>query len=78
MKKDFSLLRHATFDIPEQPTRPDPHLAEWREEGTGLYTSNGAVLGIFKRSNPHLPQPDLFIFGLPATFRGAKRSCNFP
>ncbi len=70
MKKVFSLLDHATFGLPDSPTRPDPHLAEWREEGTGLYTSNGAVLGIFKRSRPDLPQPDLFIFGIPAPFRG--------
>ena len=28
------------------------------------------VLGIFKRSNPDLDQPDLFIFGLPFAFRG--------
>ncbi|WP_158222519.1 GMC oxidoreductase [Rhodopirellula sp. MGV] len=70
MKKDFSLLEGATFDIPPNPDQPDPHLRRWREEGTGLYTSNGAVLGIFKRSRPELPQPDLFIFGIPSQFRG--------
>ena len=69
MPKDFSLLDGATFDIPQGQTI-DRHLQEWRAEGTGLYTSNGAVLGIFKRSNPDLDQPDLFIFGLPFDFRG--------
>ena len=46
----------------QNPTKP------WK--AGGLYTSNGAVLGIFKRSNPDLDQPDLFIFGLPFDFRG--------
>ena len=69
MPKDFSLLDGATFDLPQGQT-VDRHLQEWRAEGTGLYTSNGAVLGIFKRSNPDLDQPDLFIFGLPFDFRG--------
>lgn len=66
MAHDFSTLNGASFDI----TQPDPHLRQWREEGTGLYASNGAVLGIFKRSRPELSQPDLFIFGVPADFRG--------
>lgn len=70
MKKTFRLLEGATFNLPEDPGNPDRHLRQWREEGTGLYTSNGAVLGIFKRSRPELTQPDLFIFGVPSEFRG--------
>ena len=70
MKRDFSLLNRATFALPDPDA--DPHLREWREEGTGLYTSNGAVLGIFKRSTPELVQPDLFIFGIPLPFEGYK------
>ena len=70
MPKDFSLLDGATFDLPHGQT-VDRHLKEWRAEGTGLYTSNGAVLGIFKRSNPDLDRPgSSFIFGLPFDFRG--------
>ena len=72
MKKNFSLLDGATFNVPSDPNQPDRHLRRWREEGTGLYTSNGAILGIFKRSSPELPQPDLFIFGVPSDFRGYK------
>jgi choline dehydrogenase-like flavoprotein len=72
MKQDFSLLDGATFALPEDPARPDPQLQQWRKDGTGLYTSNGAVLGIFKRSLPDLAQPDLFIFGIPSTFKGYK------
>ena len=70
MKNDFTLLDGATFKLPEDRDKPDRHLRRWREEGTGLYTSNGAVLGIFKRSRPDLPQPDLFLFGIPSDFRG--------
>lgn len=72
MEEEFSLLDGATFRLPENnnPKGPDTHLKEWRAEGRGLYTSNGAVLGIFKRSRPDLAKPDLFIFGVPLPFYG--------
>jgi choline dehydrogenase-like flavoprotein len=70
MRQEFSLLQGATFSVPQTPDGADAPLREWRKEGTGLYTSNGAVLGILKRSNPDLSQPDLFIFGVPLPFRG--------
>ena len=70
MKKKFELWKHATLKLPTGDAGPDPHLRQWREEGTGLYTSNGAILGIFKRSRPELPKPDLFMFGVPLEFRG--------
>ena len=38
--------------------------------GKGLYTSNGALLGILKRSDRRKPEPDLYIFGLPGFFTG--------
>jgi choline dehydrogenase-like flavoprotein len=73
MNKDFKLLEGAEFRLPsfpDDPTRPDDALKKWREEGKGLYTSNGAVLAVLKRSNPELAQPDLFIFGIPLPFEG--------
>src|SRR5262249_15774351 len=70
MKRDFSLLNGATFRLPDASTQPDPHLRQWRDVGKGLYSSNGAVLGIFKRSRPDPGPPDLFIFGLPLPFEG--------
>ena len=73
MARPFQLLDGATFALPGGSVEPDRHLKEWRAEGRGLYTSNGAVLGIFKRSNPDLEQPDLFIFGLPLPFYGYDR-----
>jgi choline dehydrogenase len=48
----------------------DPALKDWDEKGTGLYATNGAVLGIILRSRPERPEPDLFIFGLPGYFKG--------
>jgi choline dehydrogenase-like flavoprotein len=70
MNEPFSVLRDATFRLPTTHEQPDPQLTQWRKSGTGLYTSNGAVLGIFKRSRPELPKPDLFIFGIPLPFEG--------
>jgi choline dehydrogenase-like flavoprotein len=69
MRQRFRLLEGADFRLPGSAT-PDRHLREWRAAGTGLYTSNGSVLGILKRSRPELEQPDLFIFGLPLPFEG--------
>lgn len=64
----FALLEGATFKLP-LPGEKDPVLAQWRD-GEGLYTSNGTLIGILKRSSPDLPEPDLYIFGLPGYFRG--------
>lgn len=70
MKDDFKLLEGATFEMPGSDGVADPHLEQWRKFGTGLYTSNGAVMGIFKRSRPELAKPDLFLFGIPLPFEG--------
>ncbi len=72
MRQPFSLLSGSTFRLPSKEHPADSHLIEWRERGTGIYATNGAVMGIFKRSRPDLAQPDLFIFGVPADFRGYK------
>lgn len=47
----------------------DPCLAEWRA-GRGVYTSNGVVSAVVKRSVPSRPDPDLIMFGVPGDFRG--------
>jgi choline dehydrogenase-like flavoprotein len=72
MKRNFTLLEGATFNLPKDGAAPDRQLQEWRNFGTGLYATNGAVLGILKRSKPDLAQPDLFIFGVPLPFPGYK------
>ena len=70
LKVDFSALKGATFKPPKPSEQPDPDLLAWQERREGLYTSNGAVLGIITRSSPERPEPDLFIFGLPGFFKG--------
>jgi choline dehydrogenase len=67
--RDFSLLKGATFSPPEANAAPDPAMLEW-EKGKGIYGSNGALLGIVKRSSPAKSIPDLYIFGLPGFFKG--------
>ncbi len=64
---EFSLLRLCSFgDDPQS----DACLDEWANEGTGPYASNGGAIAIIKRSSRELPDPDLFIFGVPGKFAG--------
>jgi choline dehydrogenase len=69
--RDFELLKDATFKPPETGQQGDPCFQEW-EQGSGVYTSNGTVAAIIKRSKKkkERPLPDLFIFGLPGRFEG--------
>ncbi|QEH35962.1 Alcohol dehydrogenase [acceptor] [Aquisphaera giovannonii] len=68
--KPFPLLDGLTFRPPGPGEEPDPALKQWEESRSGLYATNGAVLAVIRRSDPDLEDPDLFIFGLPATFKG--------
>ncbi len=68
-KRDFSLLAGATFDLPVGGAY-DVHFEEWNSSGTGIYATNGSIIGIIKRSKVGLPDPDLYIFGLPGFFKG--------
>jgi choline dehydrogenase len=67
--RDLALLEGATFALPGDK-EPDAFLKQWEKDGTGVYASNGALIGIIKRSRKDLPDPDLYIFGLPGFFRG--------
>ena len=67
--RPFSLLEGATFAPPTGSGAPDPFFAEW-EKGAGIYGSNGALIGIIKRSSSAKKDPDLYIFGLPGYFKG--------
>ena len=67
----FKLLDGATFAPPTGEEPGDPFFASW-EKGRGLYTTNGILLGILKRSKKRLREPDLYIFGLPGFFTGYK------
>src|SRR5713101_890394 len=70
-KRPFVLLDGATFQPQKEGDPPDPFLREW-QQGKGLYCSNGSLIGILRRSNDALLEPDLYIFGLPGLFRGYK------
>jgi choline dehydrogenase len=78
MEKDFSLLEGATFKGPEAGEPGDPKFIEW-QQGKGVYTTNGAVTALIRRSDAIVknaaadsapPDPDLFIFGLAGFFKG--------
>ncbi len=71
-RKDFVLLSGASFAPPDDDGKPDNFLEEWAKGGKGIYASNGALIGIIKRSRPELKDPDLYVFGLPGFFRGYK------
>lgn len=69
MKQPWKVLAGATF-APPLPNQPgDPCYVQW-QNGKGVYTTSGAVLGIIKKSAPERPEPDLFIFALPGKFYG--------
>jgi choline dehydrogenase len=70
LPRQLDLLQGGTFS-PPQPgdTEPDTLLAQWRK-GKGPYATNGALLAVVASSSDTVPTPDLFLFALPADFRG--------
>jgi choline dehydrogenase len=71
MNRDFTLLGQASFKAPTG-VPVEQAFADW-QNGRGIYTSNGAVLGLMLRSTRQARDPDLFVFGLPGHFRGYYR-----
>lgn len=70
MKRRFRLLEGAVMRPPRAGEPPDPYLRQWIDRGEGIYTSNGAVMSILKKSSGSRPEPDLLIFGLVTNFHG--------
>jgi len=66
---DFTLVKNGKFAPPDNDD-PDELLAGWEKGDPSIYASNGALISIIKSSDKALKDPDLFIFGLPANFRG--------
>jgi choline dehydrogenase len=60
----WAVLKDATF------TKDDPHYRQWASDRKGVYATNGAVLGIIKRSAPARRLPDLFCMALLGRFEG--------
>lgn len=65
-KHNFNLLRGCgsgdAGDMCLQDYRVDPE--------NSVYNSNGAVVGLIRRSTPWKASPDLFLFAVPGDFRG--------
>ena len=69
VEDDFAILENCTFRPPMPGQPPDPCFEEF-QTGSGVYTTNGAVICLLLRSQPTLTDPDLFVFGFPGEFRG--------
>jgi choline dehydrogenase len=48
----------------------DPQYQMWANKRKGVYTTNGAVLAVIRKSFQDQPLPDLFCFALLGLFRG--------
>lgn len=50
----------------------NPAYKKWLETGKGFFSSNGIVAAFRVKSDPSLPEPDLYVFGVPGKFEGYK------
>jgi choline dehydrogenase len=64
MKDDWEVLTSARF------AKGDPQYEKWAARRTGVYTTNGGVLTVVKKSQPEGEVPDLFFLGLVGRFEG--------
>jgi choline dehydrogenase-like flavoprotein len=64
MRDQWEVLNGATF------APGDPQYEEWATKRSGVYTTNGAVLGVIKKSSDRQPVPDLLCFALLGFFKG--------
>jgi choline dehydrogenase len=64
MRDSWKILKGAEF------SNADPIYQQWLTRRRGIYTTNGGLLGISKRSSPDRDLPDLFMFALVGLFRG--------
>jgi choline dehydrogenase-like flavoprotein len=64
MKSEWKALKGAKW------AKGDPQYQMWKDRQDGVYTTNGAILAVIKRSEKTRPLPDLFCFALLAKFPG--------
>jgi choline dehydrogenase-like flavoprotein len=64
MKANWKVLEGALFD------NSDLQYKDWQASRRGVYTTNGAVLAVIKKSDKSRPLPDLFCFAVVGKFRG--------
>jgi choline dehydrogenase len=71
MKRDWELLKHATFEPPQPGQPPDPCYADW-QNGKGVYTTNGSMIAVITKSKAAGADddPDLFLFAVAGKFYG--------
>jgi choline dehydrogenase-like flavoprotein len=72
---EVSVVHRMRFDAWEvlegaRFAKGDRHYQEWAEGRGGVYTTNGAMLGLIARSSPTRPLPDLCCMALLASFQG--------
>jgi choline dehydrogenase len=64
MRRPWEVLQGARFEV------GDPLWQRWASRRDGLYASNGAAIAFVDRSEPDLPEPDVFGMALPTRFQG--------
>ena len=64
MRQPWQVLAGARFE------RDDPLWQRWHSARGGLYAASGAAIGLIRKSNAKLPEPDIFCMALPALFEG--------
>jgi choline dehydrogenase-like flavoprotein len=64
MRRPWRILEGARYE------RGDPLWQEWYQSRSGMYSSSGAAIALVRRSEPALPEPDIFCMALPARFEG--------
>ena len=70
MKNNWKVIKDATFEPPLSTNeKGDPCYQDW-ETGKGVYTTNGALVAVVKKSSPDRQDPDLFMFALAGKFYG--------
>lgn len=70
MNRDWKVLEGATFEPPpSSDVAGDPCYVQW-QGGRGVYTTNGALVAVIKKSSPERADPDLFLFALAGKFHG--------
>jgi choline dehydrogenase-like flavoprotein len=72
---EVAVVNRMAFDswesmAPARFVKDDALWHEWASGETGLYATNGAGLGVIRRSSPGRPLPDLFCMALLARFEG--------
>lgn len=68
--RDYKILGNSLFRKPAAGESDDA-LNQYTMDHEGLYATNGAIVCILRKSSQSADNnPDLFIFGLPASFKG--------